>query len=41
MSVPTNKNIADEVAPHISSALRDLQMGKFCCFYILSFNNVL
>ena len=24
MSVPTNKNIAAEIVPHISSALRDL-----------------
>ena len=33
MSVPTNKKIAAEIAPHISSTSRDLQMGDiFCCF---------
>ena len=34
MSVPTNKNIVAEIAPHISSALRDL--GVVFEKYILS-----
>ena len=34
MSVPTNKNISDEIAPHISSALRDLQLGRNFFFFV-------
>ena len=34
MSVPTNKNVASEIAPHISSAFRDL--GVIIEKYILS-----
>ena len=28
MSVTTIKNLAADIVPHISSALRDLQLGK-------------
>ena len=39
MSVPTNKNLSTEIVPHLSSALRDLHLGKIFCR--LLFKNVL
>ena len=34
-SVPNNKNVAAEVAPHMSSALRDLSVIFINLFYLL------
>ena len=34
MSVPANKNIAADIAPHISSALRDPHLGKILLLFL-------
>ena len=34
LSITTNKNLAAEIVPYISSALRKIQMGKIFCFFV-------
>ena len=37
MSGPTKKNLADGILPHLSSALRDLHLGKvFVVVFVVS-----
>ena len=40
MSVPTNKNLAAEIAPHISSALIDLSMFFYQSMLSISYKLV-